>query len=144
MSSVHNKLIFVIDDDQDDLQMMQEIILSIGHYPQSFCSGSDMFSYISTHTQRPDVIFLDVCLPQVDGFEILREIKSSPKLHDVPVVIYSAKCDEKCVSKCFELGANYFLPKACTIKEVRESIQHALDKDWSSWRACREEFLHQS
>lgn len=60
---------------------------------------------------RPRVVFLDLKMPRVDGFEVLRRIRSTPETAHLPVVVVSASQREPDVRKSYELGANSFLVK---------------------------------
>jgi len=59
----------------------------------------------------PKVIFLDLRMPKVDGFEVLREIRAAPHTRDLPVVVVSSSSREDDVRKAYRLGANSFLVK---------------------------------
>lgn len=59
----------------------------------------------------PSVIFLDLKMPKVDGFEVLREIRAAPHTRDIPVVVVSSSSREEDVRQAYRLGANSFLVK---------------------------------
>lgn len=61
--------------------------------------------------ELPDVIFLDLRIPKLDGFEVLREIRSHPLTCDLPVVVVSSSSREEDVREAYRLGANSFLVK---------------------------------
>lgn len=66
----------------------------------------------SEHEQvRPSVVFLDIKMPRIDGWEVLRRIRANPELADLPVVICSASDHEADVRRSYEMGANSFLVK---------------------------------
>ena len=60
---------------------------------------------------RPCVIFLDLKMPRVDGWEVLREIRSAEHTREIPVVVLSASDRDEDVQRCYQLGANSFLVK---------------------------------
>src|SRR6476620_7654738 len=136
------KLVFFTDDDQDDLNMMQEISESFGHTCKVFHSGSKLIDVIRNVETRPNIVFLDINMPVVDGYEILKEIRSYPELTDIPIIIHTGNCDEKCIQKCLELGANYFITKAFNYAQIRNAIGYAISRDWSITTPIRENFVH--
>lgn len=60
---------------------------------------------------RPRVVFLDLKMPRIDGWEVLRSIRSDPRTADIPVVILSSSDENADIGRCYELGANSFLVK---------------------------------
>lgn len=138
----HYKLVFFTDDDHDDLFLMQEISVALGHTCQIFHSGSQLIDFIKNLETKPDLIFLDIHMPIVDGYEILGAIRSYPEFAAIPIIIHSGNCDENCIQKCLELGANYFITKAFNYTHVSDAIAYAINKDWSSHIPIRENFVH--
>ncbi|HEY0090867.1 MAG TPA: response regulator [Flavobacterium sp.] len=135
------KVIFFTDDDQDDLHLMKEISDLLGQNAILFHDGNEMLAKLQT--EKPQIIFLDVEMPMKHGFDILREIRAVRELDDIPIVMLSSKCDEKCVATCFELGANYFIPKAYSFSGLKKSIEHAMNVSWEEFTATEADFLYQ-
>jgi DNA-binding response OmpR family regulator len=78
-------------------------------------------------TQLPDVILLDVMMPQVDGFATLEQIKKNESLNHCKVVFLSAKNKESDIEKGLSLGADLYMTKPFTIKKVMEQINQLLE-----------------
>lgn len=77
--------------------------------------------------KKPDLILLDLILPKVNGFEVLRELKSSPETKDVPVIVLTNLEQTGDVEKALGLGAKTYLVKASySLEEVVEKIKKAL------------------
>jgi len=77
--------------------------------------------------ERPDIILLDILLPGIDGFEVLRKIKEDPELKDIPVIILSNLGQEDDIKKGTELGAEEFLIKAnFTLEDILKKINEVL------------------
>jgi two-component system, response regulator len=72
---------------------------------------------------NPILILLDLCLPKVDGFEVLRRIRKYDKTHCIPVVILSGSTGERDIRKCYALGANSFVRKRQNYNESIEDIK---------------------
>lgn len=106
-------IIMLVDDDEDDRDIFREALsivrpeceLRIAH------DGEHALTRLQEETPLPDYIFLDVNMPKMDGREFLRQVKSHPVFHEVPVVIYSTSSHTTEVGKYFKLGANSFITK---------------------------------
>ena len=78
----------------------------------------------------PDIILLDVVMPKVDGFSVLKEIKKNPKLNKIPVVLLTNLSQKENVERGFELGASSYIIKAhFTPSEVVEKIKEVLKQE---------------
>lgn len=137
------KLIYFTDDDHDDLSLMQEITHSLGHRPKLFSSGHDMLAFLESQPEKPHIIFLDITMPQIDGIEILEKLRKMEKFKDIPVVIHSSNCSDQYISTCYDLRANYFMRKAFTLNGLKSTLEHAINKDWNTFKADRNEFFYQ-
>lgn len=86
----------------------------------AFCRGE--------YASRPPqpclrVIVLDVKLPKIDGFEVLRELKSDPRTRSIPVVMLTSSNIEVDVARGYQLGANSYLQKPVNFERFRETIR---------------------
>ncbi|HXA84565.1 MAG TPA: response regulator, partial [Candidatus Dormibacteraeota bacterium] len=79
----------IIDDDQETLHLVSEILHSVGCAPVAIDNGKSALEFLKEH--KVDVILLDLLMPEMDGFEVLRRLKESPELQDLPIVIITAK-----------------------------------------------------
>jgi two-component system cell cycle response regulator DivK len=77
---------------------------------------------------RPDAIVLDVALPRLDGFSVLREVRADPQLSATPVLMLSATDDPDYAARCKALGANGALTKPCLPEELVEEVRAQLLK----------------
>jgi CheY-like chemotaxis protein len=66
---------------------------------------------LPTHSPRPHVILLDLRLPKIDGLEVLREIRSSPEINNIPVVVLTTSTADRDVAKAYEYHTNSYLIK---------------------------------
>ena len=71
----------------------------------------------------PDIILLDLGLPRVDGFELLKFIRSQPEIGGVLVIVLTAEMDPKRVQRAYQLGANSFLSKQANVEEFRNFVE---------------------
>lgn len=75
---------------------------------------------------NPALVILDVNMPEMDGFEVLRAMKENPQTHDIPVIMLSGSDDSKDKVRCFELGAMDYVTKPFQVAELRARIAAAI------------------
>jgi PAS domain S-box-containing protein len=89
LSPERSLTLLVVDDEPRDLQMMTELLHSAGFSVRAASGGREALQILSQ--QRPDAVLLDLLMPEVDGFEVIRQMKEHPDLRDVPVLVLTAK-----------------------------------------------------
>jgi len=67
-------------------------------------------------------LLLDLKMPKVDGFEVLRHVKANPKLQGIPIIVLSASAQERDIRTCYELGAAAYVSKPATLQELRDTL----------------------
>lgn len=82
--------------------------------------------------ELPAIIFLDLNMPRMNGFECLQEIRKSSRLNAIPVVIFSTTSQNQAIDKVYEQGANYYIRKPNTFAMLKEVIERMLEIDWSN------------
>ena len=116
--------ILVVDDDPYIL-MSLEFLMKKGGYEVSIArNGAEALDLIDT--TRPDLVLLDIMMPDVDGYSICRHIKSTPALAQIIVVFLSAKTREADIRKGLELGAAKYISKPFSTREMMSEIKALL------------------
>jgi DNA-binding response OmpR family regulator len=101
--------IVVVDDDFELLKLIAMLLRRIGAESKTFYDGREALEYLEQET--PDLIILDLMLPDIDGYIILRQIRAQPRFEHVPVLILSAKVDPNSIRKGLEYGADGYVTK---------------------------------
>ena len=102
--------ILIVDDNEDNRYTLQLMLESDGHERiASAASGNEAIALIEK--EKFSLVLLDLMMPDLNGDEVLKVIKSDPDKRDIPVVMISADTDAEKVSQCIELGADDYLPK---------------------------------
>ncbi|MCF7870478.1 MAG: response regulator [Candidatus Omnitrophica bacterium] len=116
------KKILVVDD-EEDLTYFLKANLEIEEDYEVFTvtRAKDVFKSVLKH--KPDLIILDIMMPQVDGIEILKNIKNSKKTLDIPVIMLSAKIDDATKIKAAKLYDECYITKPVQIEELKEKIK---------------------
>jgi CheY-like chemotaxis protein len=118
--------ILVVDDDHDDLALFGEA-LSITSPDATFnvaVNGSEAIQYLKTFgPKRPAVIFLDINMPLMNGWDGISLLKSTPEFIDIPVVIYTTSSSPADKEKAFRLGAICFISKMQNFKSLKKLVE---------------------
>ncbi len=126
MASVKN--IIHIDDDLDDIVIFQEVITKISpsYLLESFSDSKNAVEFLEQTTSKPDIIFLDINMPVMNGKETLLLIRRIKNLNEVPVVMYSTTIYGEDKKTFMELGANEFLKKASEYDGMKQEVTSLL------------------
>jgi|SRR5687767_14850857 len=105
-------MVYLVDDDIDDLEILQEALVHNNYYgPVKTVLNGKMLMDELFESKKPEVIVLDLNMPLKNGFEVLRELKSSPELKGIPVIVLTASTNATDRAKCVNLGCNFFFNK---------------------------------
>jgi sigma-B regulation protein RsbU (phosphoserine phosphatase) len=104
-----NQKILIVDDEPFNIDYLEQELEELNYVTFTASNGLEALDKISELS--PDLVLLDIMMPVMDGFEVLKRLKDNPGTHDIPVIIISANNDLKGVVKGIELGAEDYLPK---------------------------------
>jgi putative two-component system response regulator len=99
----------MIVDDAEEILMIMESILAKEYSLKLFGKPKDAIDY--AFSNPPDLILLDVMMPEIDGFEACRRLKANPKLRDIPVIFLTSKDEDEYEEMGFSVGASDFIHK---------------------------------
>ena len=101
--------ILVVEDDLLTLELMVEVLSSLEVETRPISDSLEAATLI--HQEKFDGIFLDLMMPNVDGFELARRIRQSSQNKRTPIVIITARDDKETMAQAFEAGGTFFLNK---------------------------------
>ena len=113
--------ILIIDDSPSSLQMLAEILLRQGYEVHTVSSGREALR--EAEALRPDLILLDVVMPEMNGFEVCEALKKKETFQDTPVIFLSALNEAKEIIKGFEAGGVDYVTKPFQVKEVKARVE---------------------
>lgn len=113
--------ILVVDDDKDIVDTLQSRLIKEGYEVSTALDGEE--ALVKVKDDNPDVILLDLMMPKLNGFETLQEIRARFKDKWRPVIIVSAQTDLESVKKSYNMQADHYLTKPCTIENVLRGIR---------------------
>jgi CheY-like chemotaxis protein len=123
--------ILLVEDDPKDLELCLLALqkTNLCNEVHGVQGGSEALDYLlctGAYSNRqkvnPIVIFLDLKMQKVDGFDVLRCVRTTPHLKNIPVVILTSSKEEKDVLSCYEFGANAYVVKPMGFQELIECI----------------------
>jgi two-component system cell cycle response regulator len=101
--------LLVVDDNSMNRIMLSRYITKLGYQATLVENGRQALEKLQT--EPFDLVLLDVEMPEMDGYQVLEQLKADPRLRDIPVIMISAVEELESVVKCIELGAQDYLPK---------------------------------
>jgi two-component system alkaline phosphatase synthesis response regulator PhoP len=119
-----NPLIYSVEDDSNISHVIHIALTNSGYDVQSFVDGKSMFSALEAN--RPNLILLDIMLPEMDGIDILKRLKNAHSYRDIPVMIVSAKSTELDKVIGLDTGADDYLLKPFGVLELISRVKALL------------------
>jgi CheY-like chemotaxis protein len=123
----------IIDDDIEDQEIFIEAVKEVSGTIEcsSSNSGEDALTQLErSSTGRPDLIFLDLNMPKLNGKQVLKEIKSSPGLRGIPVIMYSTSFAPRDIEEIKQIGAAHHLLKPSRFNDLCSALTNILAKEW--------------
>jgi len=120
--------IFLADDDKDDRELFMDALteLPIETSVKQFENGVDLMAELYSENPLPDVIFLDLRMPLMDGFECLMDIRNIPEFSEIKIIIYSTSYNQNEVDQLKEGGANQYIKKPNSFNQLKTLLYQPL------------------
>jgi CheY-like chemotaxis protein len=129
-----NKTFFIVDDDIDDQELFMEAVSEVDQSIECI-SASDCEEALdllkSGKVVLPDMIFLDLNMPRLNGKQCLAELKRQANLKHIPVIIYSTSSEKKDIEETTKLGAAHFLTKPNKFEELCKALSYVVSREWN-------------
>jgi chemotaxis family two-component system response regulator PixG len=118
--SLNKPTVVIVDDSSSVRLFFERVIAPLDVELEMFASANDAFMYLETH--KPDLLFLDIIMPEKDGLTFLQELRRLPLHEDTPTVVISSKdyAQDRVAAK--ELGVVEFVAKPMSTKVIEELI----------------------
>ena len=109
VSGSQTGLILVVDDDEGNRAMLARRLVRLGFNVATAENGRRALEEL--RAAKFDLMLLDIQMPELNGYEVLEQLKADPALRDIPVIVLSASDETERVARCIEMGAEDYLPK---------------------------------
>lgn len=113
--------ILVIDDDPDMIQFIRLMLEVEGH--EVLVAQSGIQGYFMARKESPDVVLLDIMLPDIDGYEVYRKIRLNEETHGIPVIFVSARSKSDQVEYGMSLGVQAYITKPFRPEELLKKLE---------------------
>lgn len=124
MTENAKKTLLIIDDDQELVSLLKMRFELEGYQALTAYDGED--GLLAAREQKPDLIILDVMMPQMDGFHVCRLLKFDLKTDRIPIILLTARTTPKDHAIGLDVGSNRYLTKPFEFDELRQSVQSLL------------------
>lgn len=118
--------VLVVDDDPDIRKLVVELVRLSGHEASSAASGGEALAALAQAGQPPDLMLLDVQMPDMDGWDTLRAIRERPELAELPVVLCTVKSSPSDVELGWSLRCDGYLVKPFAIADLLAEVERVL------------------
>lgn len=116
------KKILIADDEPDILEFMGKAVIRAGYQVVTARDGDEAWAKIQS--ENPDVILLDINMPQKNGFEVLELLRTNPPSDKwQPVIIVSARNELEDMQKGLSMDADHYITKPCQLEDVVQAIK---------------------
>ena len=116
-----DKLILIVEDDTDSRDAITTMVESLGYQTLACASAKEALTAIQS--RKVDLALLDIMMPEMDGYELLAEIKKLPAYSSLPVIMVTAKDQDTEIIDGYRFGADYYIPKPFTAKQLEYGIR---------------------
>ena len=118
------KTVMIIEDEPDAAELFGEMMRINGFRVIKMFSSTPAISMIAQ--EKPDVILLDIMMPDISGLEVLRYMRREPELARIPVIVVSAKSMPSDIKSGLEAGASVYLTKPVGFQDLKQAVEKVL------------------
>ncbi len=119
--------ILLVEDNEMNMMVTSDYLTDKGYTVIKAYNGNDAIKY--AYESKPDLILTDIQMPDMNGFEVIRRLRSAPEFASVPIVALTALAMPGDREKCLQAGANEYLTKPVSLKQLAEIISFLLDEN---------------
>ena len=117
-------VVLVADDEEDIKVVLRMFLEAVGYEVVTAFDGLDALEQIKS--AKPDVVLMDIMMPVIDGIEVVRQMKATPGIRDIPVVMLTAAAQSDMVERAIQAGAADYIVKPFEPEAVQRAIEKVL------------------
>jgi CheY-like chemotaxis protein len=118
--------ILVVEDEESLLKLESILLSSKGYSVTGVMDGRSALEEVKAN--QPDLVILDIMLPELDGFEVCRQIKEDPETRHIPVLILTAKKNSQDLARGQQVGCDAYITKPFKSAKVLDMVQELLSR----------------
>jgi len=120
----NQKTVLIVEDEEDAAELFAEMMRVSGFRVLKTSSSAPAISIMNA--EKPDVVILDIMMPDISGLDILRQMRVDPGLSSIPVVVVSAKSMPADIKNGMEAGASTYITKPVGFLDLKEAVERAM------------------
>ena len=129
MTSLRKKTILIVDDEPFNVSILSELLSKY----KSITAKNGQEALLRANNFKPDLIILDIMMPEMDGFEVAKRLKENPLTNNIPIIFVTAKSDVNSFIEGFDVGGDEFITKPYKPNSVLQIVENQLnDSDESN------------
>jgi len=121
---MEQKTVLIIEDEEDAAELFAEMMRVSGFRVQKTSKSTPALSMMTA--EKPDLVLLDIMMPEISGLDILRQMRRDPALAGIPVIVITAKSMPTDIKNGMEAGASMYLTKPVGFLELKEAVERTL------------------
>lgn len=118
------KTVMIIEDEEDAADLFAEMMRISGFRVLKTSKSAPAIEMMTA--DKPDIVLLDIMMPEVSGLDILRQMRRDPRLADIPVIVVTAKGMPADIKNGMEAGASTYLTKPVGFQELKDAVERTL------------------
>ena len=126
--------VLIVDDDEELVELISDVFARDGRF-EIRTANNGFGAGMAVNEFRPDLVVLDVMLPDINGKEVCVRVRSDPKLDEVKIICISGMVEQDKVAELIEAGANDFMQKPFTVEKLLDRSCELLELEPASWGA---------
>ena len=115
------KRILVVEDHPDMRKLLSLELEFMGFEPITARGGKEAIE--TAISEKPDLVLLDICMPDMNGWETARILRATPETKDIPIVAETALSNQRDLNTCLQAGCNDYLVKPYTYKDLEDKLR---------------------
>lgn len=131
---MEKKKILLVDDSETILLFEK---LMLGSQYMFVTAKNGRLGLEAAEREKPDLILMDIMMPEMNGIECLKALKEKPETKDIPIIMVTTKSDEPRIKSCFELGCTDFITKPVDKLDLLKKVQKLFNGDRSNGREIK-------
>ena len=121
---MHPRKILVVDNEAQILEHLSRLLTASGWRVTTAINGKDALEKVKT--SRPDAIVLDMIMPEMDGFQVARSLKSDPDYRNIPIVAATSLSSRADRERCLAAGCDDYVAKPFTMQQLQHQLKTLL------------------
>lgn len=123
----HQRTILIIEDEPSIMTFASKLLEIMGHHILRAEDGAEGLRLLAEHS--PDLVLVDLMIPGIDGWAVIKRMKEDLRLSRIPVIVFSAFAEQSKIDAARELGVTEYLVKPLSASKLRETIEAVLADD---------------